>query len=37
MNDIIKDFKEENFTKKEWLLYGVVMPIALVQIAILCS
>lgn len=37
MNDIIKDLKEENFTKKEWLLYGVVMPIALVLIAILCS
>lgn len=37
MNDIIKDFKEENFTKKEWLLYGVVMPIALVLIAIFCS
>ena len=27
---MMKDFKEENFTLKEWIIYGVVAPIAVI-------
>lgn len=27
---MMKDFKEENFTLKEWIIYGVVAPLALI-------
>lgn len=27
---MMKDFQEENFTLKEWIIYGVVSPIALI-------
>ena len=29
-NIMMKDFKEENFTLKEWIIYGVVAPVALI-------
>jgi len=27
---MMKDFKEENFTLKEWIIYGLLAPIALI-------
>lgn len=27
---MMKDFKQENFTLKEWIIYGVVAPIAVI-------
>ena len=27
---MMKDFQEENFTLKEWIIYGVVAPIAVI-------
>lgn len=27
---MMKDFQEENFTLKEWIIYGVVAPLALI-------
>ena len=32
-----KDIQEENFTKSEWLVYGVIAPMALVLTIILIS
>lgn len=29
-NIMMKDFQEENFTRKEWIIYGVVAPLALI-------
>ena len=29
-NIMMKDFQEENFTLKEWIIYGVCAPIALI-------
>lgn len=33
MNELIEDYKRENFTLKDWLLYGVAYPLGLI---ILC-
>ena len=35
MKEIMNDYK--GFTKKDWIIYGIVMPLALVAIAILSS
>ena len=32
-----KDYRDENFTKSEWLVYGVIAPMALVLTIILIS
>ena len=32
-----KDYRDENFTKREWLVYGVIAPMALVLAMILIS
>ena len=32
-----KDYRDENFTKSEWLVYGVITPMALVLAMILIS
>lgn len=30
MNDIIKDYKSENFTLQEWVKYGILYPLGLI-------
>ena len=30
MKEIIEDFKRENFTAKEWVVYGIIVPIVYV-------
>lgn len=37
MNDIIKDFRDECFTKKEFVKYGIIAPVVLIAICILAS
>lgn len=32
MNDIIKDYHEENFTLREWVKYGIIYPIGFILI-----
>lgn len=33
----VKDYKQENFTRKEWLIYGILAPIAFLAVCILAS
>lgn len=35
MKRIIDDIKAENFTKREFIVYGIIAPLALVAVAIL--
>ena len=37
MNDIIKDFMSEGFTKQEMVKYGIVAPVVLVVLCLLAS
>lgn len=37
MNDLINDYKDEGFTLKEWLVYGVALPVVVIVIAILAA
>ena len=37
MNDLIKDFKDGEYTKREWIIYGVIAPTVFIAIAILVS
>lgn len=37
MNDIIKDYKDEDFTKFEWLVYGVLFPVVFILICVLVA
>ena len=37
MNDLIKDFKEGEYTLREWIIYGVIAPMLLIAVAILAS
>lgn len=37
MNDIIKDFRNEGFTKKEFVKYGIVAPLVLIALCLLAS
>ena len=37
MNDIIKDYMKESFTLREWLVYGVIAPAALIIICLLAG
>lgn len=32
-----KDYMEENFSRKEWLLYGILTPVALVVVMALAG
>ena len=32
-----KDYRDENFTKSEWLVYGVIAPVLLVLVIALIS
>ena len=32
MKEIIEDYKRENFTATEWVVYGIVYPLALILI-----
>lgn len=34
-NDIIKDYKDEDYTTEEWVYYGVILPLALIALCIL--
>jgi len=33
MKEIIEDFKRENFTAKEWVVYGIIVPLLLIIIS----
>lgn len=35
--EIINDYKEENFTKKDWLVYGLVIPFFLAALTLFGS
>lgn len=35
MKQIIDDIKAENFTKREFIVYGIIAPLALVAVVIL--
>ena len=37
MKDIIEDYKKERFTLREWVVYGIVAPAALIVLCILVS
>ena len=37
MNDIIKDYKEENYTLREWIIYGVIVPAIFIAVCLLAS
>lgn len=37
MNDIIKDFMQEDFTWKEFLKYGILWPLVVIAISIFVS
>lgn len=37
MNDIIKDFKDEKFTMRDFVLYGIIAPAALIMVCVLAS
>ena len=37
MNDIIKDFRNENFTRKEFVKYGIIAPLVLIALCLLAS
>ena len=35
MKEIIDDIKAENFTKQEFIVYGIIVPLALVAVTML--
>ena len=35
MKEIIDDIKSENFTKRQFVVYGIIVPLALVAITII--
>lgn len=35
MKQILEDIKAENFTKREFIVYGIIVPLAFVAISIL--
>lgn len=35
MKEIIDDIKAENFTKKEFVIYGIIVPIGIVVVAMI--
>ena len=37
MNDILKDFKDDNFTKKEFIIYGVIAPLLFISLCLFAS
>lgn len=37
MNDIIKDFLNEGFTRKDFIKYGIVAPLVLIALCLLAS
>jgi hypothetical protein len=37
MNDIIKDFRNESFTSKEIVKYGIIAPMVLIALCLLAS
>lgn len=37
MKELIEDFNREDFTMKEWLIYGVAYPLGVIILAILFS
>lgn len=37
MNDFIKDFRDEGFTRKEFIKYGIIAPLVLIALCLLAS
>lgn len=37
MKDIIKDFKDEGFSLREWVIYGVLAPLGLIAVCLVAS
>ena len=37
MNDLINDFRNEDFTRKEFIKYGIVAPLVLIALCLLAS
>ena len=37
LNFMEKDYQKENFTKREWIVYGIVLPMAIVLLAGVCG
>lgn len=37
MNDIIKDFRNEGFTVKEMVMYGIIAPMVLIALCLIAS
>lgn len=37
MNDIIKDFRNEGFTGKEMVMYGIIAPMVLIALCLIAS
>ena len=37
MNDIIKDFRNEGFTVKEMVKYGIIAPMVLIALCLIAS
>ena len=37
MDDFIKDFRNEDFTRKEFIKYGIVAPLVLIALCLLAS
>lgn len=37
MNDIIKDYRNENFTLREWVKYGILYPAGLILFCLLAG
>lgn len=37
MNTMEKDYQKENFTKTEMMIYGVLVPMALVAVMAICG
>lgn len=35
MKEIIDDIKAENFTKKEFVIYGIIVPLGIVSVAMI--
>ena len=37
MDDFVNDYKNDGYTLREWVIYGVIAPMALIAIACLAS
>ena len=37
MKDLLNDYKNEGFTLREWVIYGVICPLALIAVCLIGS